>query len=42
MEPYITLAEVGRHNLAHDAWVVVEGKVFEYVSGSGAWSAHIS
>lgn len=28
-EEYITMQEVGRHNLAHDAWVVVEGKVFE-------------
>ena len=28
-EKYITLDEVARHNLAHDAWVVVEGKVYE-------------
>lgn len=28
-DEYITMQEVGRHNLAHDAWVVVEGKVFE-------------
>jgi cytochrome b involved in lipid metabolism len=26
---YLTLKEVARHNLAQDAWVVVEGKVFE-------------
>lgn len=28
-EGYISMAEVKRHNLAQDAWVVVEGKVFE-------------
>lgn len=26
---YITLAEVAQHHLAHDNWVVVDGKVFE-------------
>ncbi|WVW84347.1 hypothetical protein I302_106381 [Kwoniella bestiolae CBS 10118] len=26
---YITMGEVARHDLAHDAWVVVEGKVFD-------------
>ena len=26
---YISMEEVGRHNLAHDCWVVVDGKVFE-------------
>ncbi|WRT68148.1 uncharacterized protein IL334_005123 [Kwoniella shivajii] len=26
---YITLKEVARHDLAHDAWVIVEGKVFD-------------
>ncbi|OCF60834.1 hypothetical protein L486_00474 [Kwoniella mangroviensis CBS 10435] len=26
---YITMEEVARHDLAHDAWVVVEGKVFD-------------
>jgi cytochrome b involved in lipid metabolism len=27
--PYIKMAEVARHHLAHDAWVVVDGKVYE-------------
>ncbi|WWC62286.1 uncharacterized protein I303_104882 [Kwoniella dejecticola CBS 10117] len=26
---YLTMAEVASHHLAHDAWVVVEGKVFD-------------
>ena len=28
-DKYITLAEVAQHHLAHDNWVVVDGKVFE-------------
>ena len=26
---YISMQEVGKHHLAHDAWVVVDGKVYE-------------
>jgi hypothetical protein len=26
---YISMQEVGQHHLAHDAWVVVDGKVYE-------------
>jgi cytochrome b involved in lipid metabolism len=26
---YITLKEVGKHNLSQDAWVIINGKVFE-------------
>jgi len=28
-EGYISMQEVGQHHLAHDAWVVVNGKVYE-------------
>jgi len=28
-EGYISMQEVGQHHLAHDAWVVVDGKVYE-------------
>jgi cytochrome b involved in lipid metabolism len=28
-ESYITMEEVARHNLSQDAWVVVDGKVYE-------------
>lgn len=28
-ESVISMQEVARHNLAHDAWVVVDGKVYE-------------
>jgi cytochrome b involved in lipid metabolism len=28
-ETYIPMKEVARHNLAQDAWVVVDGKVYE-------------
>lgn len=26
---YISMQQVGQHHLAHDAWVVVDGKVYE-------------
>ena len=26
---YIPMKEVARHDLAHDAWVVIDGKVYE-------------
>lgn len=26
---YLSLADVGKHNLSQDAWVIVDGKVFE-------------
>lgn len=29
LEEYITLKEVAKHNLSQDAWVIINGKVFE-------------
>jgi cytochrome b involved in lipid metabolism len=37
---YITLKEVGKHNLSQDAWVIINGKVFEGAPYSTALTSY--